>query len=898
MTGEETLEFRLLGPFEATAESRALALGGPRQRALLALLLLRVNEVVSRDRLIEDLWRDQAPETAANALAALIARIRRALPADVVVTKAGGYEARIERDAIDIHRFERISKEGSDALAHGDPALAAERLDSALSLWRGPPLADFTYEPFAEPTILRLEELRLAALENRIDADLALGRHADVVGEIQSLLSDHPLRERLRGQLMLALYRSGRQADALEVYREGRRILLDELGIDPSPALQELEKAVLNQDASVLAPEPSRQAGGEVAAPPPLSSEIPATRVADEVRPVTILFADVVGSTALGERLAPEEVKALLGECVTIMSRAVEEFGGTVQAYQGDGICAYFGVPTAHANDPDRAALAATRILELVTEYTRDIETAWGIEGFSVRIGVNSGRAAVGLVGAADPQAVALGDATNVAARIQAAAEPGTILVGDATARRLTPQFVFEPLGTIAVKGREEPVAVARLVKATALKTESVPPPIVGREPEISTLRAALDDLVAGRGRVILIEGAGGIGKSRLVDELRMLAGERVTWLEGHCLSYGGSPSWPFVETLLGWLAAEVGEPEIAVRTKARARLGSLFGDESNDVLASLGSLLRIRTELGTAEAPDVSTAYLRWLEALAAEKPVILAIEDVQWADVPTRELAEAVLELTDRAGLALVLTEEPIAGSQGAALRGRARSEYPHRVVELALRPLSADAAELQLSDIVEGDVEPSVLARLTREAEGNPLYLEELARAFQEGALEPRGRTWTITMRSPELLPPTLENLLVARIDRLSSGPRRLAQAAAAIGRTFPVRVLAQLVGDDVTDDLAALFRTETVREVRRYPELECEFTHGLLQEAALSTLTATGRRELYARIAAAFEEVYPESVDDHVERLAHYHAQAGNLPKALEYAERARAAVGSG
>jgi class 3 adenylate cyclase/DNA-binding SARP family transcriptional activator len=894
MTGEETLEFRLLGPFEATVESRALALGGPRQRALLALLLLRANEVVSRDRLIEDLWRDQAPETAANALAALIARIRRALPADVVVTKAGGYEARIEGDAIDIHRFERISKEGSDALAHGDPALAAERLDSALSLWRGPPLADFTYEPFAEPTILRLEELRLAALENRIDADLALGRHADVVGEIQSLLSDHPLRERLRGQLILALYRSGRQADSLEVYREGRRILLDELGIDPSPALQELEKAVLNQDASVLAPEPSPQAGGEVAAPPPLSSEIPATRVADEVRPVTILFADVVGSTALGERLAPEEVKALLGECVTIMSRAVEEFGGTVQAYQGDGICAYFGVPAAHANDPERAALAATRILELVTEYTRDIETAWGIEGFSVRIGVNSGRAAVGLVGAADPQAVALGDATNVAARIQAAAEPSTILVGDATARRLTPQFVFEPLGTIAVKGREEPVAVSRLVKSAALKT-AVPPPIVGREPEISTLRAALDDLVAGRGRVILIEGAGGIGKSRLVDELRMLAGERVTWLEGHCLSYGGSPSWPFVETLLGWLAAEVGEPEIAVRTKARARLGSLFGDEPNDVLASLGSLLRIRTELRTAEPPDVSTAYLRWLEALAAEKPVILAIEDIQWADVPTRELAEAVLELTDRAGLALVLTEEPIAGSQGAALRVRARSEYPHRVVELPLRPLSADAAELQLSDIVEGDVEPSVLARLTREAEGNPLYLEELARAFQEGALEPRGRTWTITMRSPELLPPTLENLLVARIDRLASGPRRLAQAAAAIGRTFPVRVLTQLVGEDVTDDLAALFRTETVREVRRYPELECEFTHGLLQEAALSTLTATGRRELYARIAAAFEEVYPESVDDHLERLAHYHAQAGNLPKALEYAERARSAA---
>ena len=152
--------------------------------------------------------------------------------------------------------------------------------------------------------------------------------------------------------------------------------------------------------------------------------------LADEVRPVTILFADIVGSTALGERLAPEETKALVGECVTIMSRAVEEYGGTVQAYQGDGICAYFGVPRAHENDPERAALAGLRILGLMDEYTRDIERAWEIPGFSVRVGINSGRAAVGLVGAAEPQAVALGDATNVAARVQASAEPGTVACG------------------------------------------------------------------------------------------------------------------------------------------------------------------------------------------------------------------------------------------------------------------------------------------------------------------------------------------------------------------------------------------------------------------------------------------------------------------------------------
>ena len=350
MTGDGKLEFRLLGSLEARVDDRSIALGGMRQRGLLALLLLRPNEVVSRDRLIDELWRDHAPETAANALAALVARLRRVLPADVLVTRSGGYEAQVEPETVDVYRFERLLEDGSRALAAGDAAGAAEHLHAALSLWRGRPLADFTYEPFAEPTILRLEELRLGALENRIDADLTLGRHGDLVGELQPLVLDHPLRERFRGQLMLALYQSGRQAEALEVYRDGRRVLLDELGIDPSPALQDLEKAILRQDPDVSAPEPvPAELRAAVTEASLGASGAPATEgtraLVDEVRPVTIVFADVVGSTALGERLAPEETKALVGECVTIMSHAVEEYGGTVQAYQGDGICAYFGVP-------------------------------------------------------------------------------------------------------------------------------------------------------------------------------------------------------------------------------------------------------------------------------------------------------------------------------------------------------------------------------------------------------------------------------------------------------------------------------------------------------------------------------------------------------------------------
>jgi DNA-binding SARP family transcriptional activator len=254
MSGEDAIELRVLGPLEIVVEGRPVEIVGSRQRALLTILLLRANQVVSRDRLIDDLWGERPPETAANALAALVARLRKALPADVIVTRPAGYELRVRRQALDLHRFETAVEAGSAALAAGDPGRASDLLRSALALWRGPPLAEFAYEPFARPASTRLDELRLVALENRIEADLALGRHLDVVGELQSLVAQHPLRDRLRGHLMLALYRSGRQAEALEAYRDGRRVFVEDLGIEPSPALQELERAILRQDPSAAAP--------------------------------------------------------------------------------------------------------------------------------------------------------------------------------------------------------------------------------------------------------------------------------------------------------------------------------------------------------------------------------------------------------------------------------------------------------------------------------------------------------------------------------------------------------------------------------------------------------------------------------------------------------------------
>jgi DNA-binding SARP family transcriptional activator len=241
---------RLLGPLEMERAGQPVPLGGPTQRALLARLLLDANRTVPVDRLVEDLWGDAAPASAVKMVHIYVSKLRKELPAGMLVTRAPGYALAIEPEALDLTRFERLREEGRAALADGFVARAADRIREALALWRGPALGEFD-EPFAVVESARLEELRLSSVEDRIDADLALGRHAGLVGELESLVAASPLRERLWGQLMLARYRSGRQAEALAGYRQLRELLTTELGIEPSPALRDLEHRILRQDPAL-----------------------------------------------------------------------------------------------------------------------------------------------------------------------------------------------------------------------------------------------------------------------------------------------------------------------------------------------------------------------------------------------------------------------------------------------------------------------------------------------------------------------------------------------------------------------------------------------------------------------------------------------------------------------
>jgi DNA-binding SARP family transcriptional activator/ABC-type transport system substrate-binding protein len=248
------IQFRILGPLEVGELDRAVPLGGAKQRAVLAVLLLHRREVVSTDRLIDALWGSSPPATAVKTVQGYISNLRKALGDGLLATRGGGYALDVGPEQVDADRFERLTIEGCEALERGDAAEAAKRLRAALGLWRGEPLADLAYEDFARDAVGRLEEARLAALEDRIDADLALGRHTQVVGELEALVSENPYRERLQGQLMLALYRCGRQADALERYRRARQAMVDELGIEPSDELKRLHRAILAQDPELQGP--------------------------------------------------------------------------------------------------------------------------------------------------------------------------------------------------------------------------------------------------------------------------------------------------------------------------------------------------------------------------------------------------------------------------------------------------------------------------------------------------------------------------------------------------------------------------------------------------------------------------------------------------------------------
>jgi DNA-binding SARP family transcriptional activator len=367
------MDYRILGPLEALDGERQLPLGGARRRAVLAVLLLHANETLTRDVIVDELWGEDAPPTAAKVLQNCVSALRKELPPETIRTVGGAYGITIEQGELDRDRFERLLAEGRAALEAGDHADAADQFRRALALWRGAPLSDFSYEGFAQDEIKRLEELHVAALEDRIEAELALGRHDELVPELEALVTRHPLRERLRGQLMLALYRAGRQAEALESYRAARRTLLAELGIEPGRALRELEQAILAQvpalDAAKRQQQPVLRPGRAAASPLEGRTEeleLLEAGLEDALAGRGRLFV-VVGDAGTGKTRLADELASSAKQRGTRILWGRGWAGGGAPAYWPWTQALRDSLPAASSDEPE----AQFRFFEAVTEKLR-----------------------------------------------------------------------------------------------------------------------------------------------------------------------------------------------------------------------------------------------------------------------------------------------------------------------------------------------------------------------------------------------------------------------------------------------------------------------------------------------------------------------------------------------
>ncbi|MCA1588636.1 MAG: AAA family ATPase [Chloroflexi bacterium] len=573
----------------------------------------------------------------------------------------------------------------------------------------------------------------------------------------------------------------------------------------------------------------ARQMRLAAAAPSPLIEKMRTAKLTGERKPVAALFADVVGSTGLAERMDPEDWTAMMNEAFELMSQAVFRYEGTIAQLQGDAMVAFFGAPVAHEDDADRAVRAALDMVAAIDEFARQLQATHGIQ-FRIRAGINSGPVVVGKVGTdLRYEYTALGNTMNVAARMQAAAEPGTVLITASTHRLAANAFETEDIGEIAIRGATEPVHAYRVLGPRAVPERSrglhrtgLTSPMVGRGTELETLQALHGVVEAGRGRVAFVVGEPGIGKSRLLAEFRRWAvddagGEGArrassVWLEGRCVSYGRNLPYHLLLDLLRFaLEIPFGGSEADVRATFDRRVAEYLGDEAADTAPFLAHLLtlplhpdevdRARIDPEAMQGRYVASIH-RLLRALTTRGPVVLVCEDLHWADPASVTLVSQLLPLAAQLPILFIGALRADTDSAGWKLVSAARELFGDALGEMRLEPLSpADSRDL-VANLLEieslpGRVRDSILAR----AEGNPFFVEEVIRMLIEGGvIERHADRWVATAEVSSVdIPETLHGLLLARIDQLPDAAKRSLRVASVIGRQFPVRVLERVLDE---------------------------------------------------------------------------------------------------
>ena len=566
----------------------------------------------------------------------------------------------------------------------------------------------------------------------------------------------------------------------------------------------------------------AKQARLAAAAPAPLITKMRAARLTGERKPVTALFVDVVGSTSLAEQTDPEDWTVIINQAFDLMSRAVFTYEGTIAQLQGDALLAFFGAPVAHEDDPERAIFAALDILESIDEFSRQLKATQGID-FNIRAGVNSGPVMVGNVGSdLRYEYTALGDAVNVAARMQTAAQPGTILITEMTRRLTGDTFEVEDLGEIEVKGKSEPVHAFRVLARKAaparrrgLAAVGLDSPMVGRDDPLRRLLEAFAVVQAGRGRIAFVVGEPGIGKSRLLAEVRnsVTASAEVSWIEGRCVSYGRSLPY---HLLIDLVRSVLGVPFAAAGDQGRALLdtavASILTDpaERADTAPYLAHLMSFPLREGEAgrTAVDAEVLQSRYVAAIhrllreTAKGPVVIVCEDLHWADPASVDVFKQLIPLATHLSILFLGALRAEMDSDGWGLLTLARDMFGPALTEIRLEPLSDADSRALVANLLEIESLPEkvrdvILAR----AEGNPFFVEEVVRMLIErGVIVSQDDRWVATKDVGAVeIPESLHGLLLARIDQLPDSAKRSLRIAAVIGRQFPVRVLERVLGE---------------------------------------------------------------------------------------------------
>jgi class 3 adenylate cyclase/tetratricopeptide (TPR) repeat protein len=639
----------------------------------------------------------------------------------------------------------------------------------------------------------------------------------------------------------------------------------------------------------------------------------PRAPAAGERKQVTVLFCDIVDSTPLAARLGPERMHALITEFVALVRAGVGAYDGDLSKFLGDGFMAVFGAPIAREDHAVRAAMAALAIRDAVA--SRAWPAVGGDERLQIRVGLNSGPVVFGSVGDGDGlQATAIGDTPNVAARMQAQARPGQVACSKGVAQAIGSVVECRALGMRELKGKPQPVPVFELVgprNVQSVRSAGVGTgagSLLGREPEWSVVASALDALARGRGGVITISGEAGLGKSRLLAELRAgAAALRLQGAQGACISYGKSLGyWPFREALRNGLGLAETDSEATALGKLDEVFARRFGDDGAAMVPFMALLLgmnppesmdrRIDALDGLAVGQQIFKCSLQVLEHLARERPLLFILDDWQWADASSTELLRHLLPLAERSPVLFALASRPVEGGvfpwlESAPGQDGAPAVAIHRI---DLRPLDEHAAGVLIGRLLgRGHVPAQLQSQAFRQAQGNPFYLEEIARTLvATRAIEFDAETgqWRRAGRSAMAsLPEGIEGVIQARIDQLDADAKQLLKVAAVIGRRVSPAVLEAVAGGNPGFD-ACVSRIVDAQMLDRESNQvvgDLLFRHPLLHQAVYDSLLAGQRREMHLQVGTVMEGLFGPRIEEHCAVLAHHFSLAEDGPRARKY-----------